>query len=100
MTQGTTITDPAMIALYRHLTLESGLHLQACMGLMVSGRKISVIVRDELRANGWEGSYRNLKDLLALYQDVLMDTYRGALTQTLIPRCGCIRVQIVESNLY
>ena len=97
----TTITDPAIIALYRHLTLESGLHLQACMGLMVSGRQISVIVRDELKANGWQGSLpRNLKELLALYQDVLMDTYRGALTQTLIPRCGCIRVQIVESNLY
>jgi len=95
-----TITDPVMIQLFRHLTLERGLHAQACSGLIVGrGRKMSIIVRDELRANGWEGSYRNLKDLLALYQDVLMDTYRGALTQTLIPRCGCVTVQIVESNL-
>lgn len=95
-----TITDPVMIQLFRHLTLETGLHTQACSGLIVNrGRKMSVIVRDELKSNGWEGSLpRNLKELLTLYQEVLIDTYGGGVTLT-PARCGCNRVELVEPNL-
>ena len=97
-----TITDPAMIQLFRHLTLETGLHAQACAGLIVNrGRKMSVIVRDELKSNGWEGPLpRNLKELLTLYQEVLVDTYRGGVTLTTAPRCGCVRVVFDEGNAY
>ena len=97
-----TITDPAMIQLFRHLTLETGLHAQACSGLIVNrGRKMSVIVRDELKSNGWEGPLpRNLKELLTLYQEVLVDTYRGGVTLTTAPRCGCVRVVFDEGNAY
>ena len=102
MEKGTSITDPVMVALFRHLTIETGLHAQACSGLIVGrGRKMSVIVRDELKSNGWEGPLpRNLKELLTLYQEVLVDTYRGAVTLTIAPRCGCVRGEVVESNLY
>ena len=97
-----TITDPAMIQLFRHLTLETGLHAQACAGLIVNrGRKMSVIVRDELKSNGWEGPLpRNLKDLLTLYQEVLKDTYGSAVTFVGEPRCGCVRVVFDEGNAY
>lgn len=60
---------------------------------------MSVIVRDELKSNGWEGSLpRNLKELLTLYQEVLIDTYGGGVTLT-PARCGCNRVELVEPNL-
>ena len=77
MTQGTSLTTPEAIHFARHMTLETGLHLQACSGLIAGrGRKISVIVRNELIANGWEGSLpRKLDDLLEVYQQVLLDTY-------------------------
>jgi len=77
MTQGTSLTTPEAIHFARHMTLETGLHLQACSGLIAGrGRKISVIVRNELIANGWEGTLpRKLDDLLKIYQQVLLDTY-------------------------
>ena len=77
MTQGISLTTPEAIHFARHMTLETGSHAQACAGLIGGrGRRISVIVRNELIANGWEGTLpRKLDDLLEVYQQVLLDTY-------------------------